>query len=81
MIAAPILLISTLAEGHPGTLGGLITLEHRVIAAPILPTSTLAGGYSGTLGGLITLEHRVITVPILLSFPPLLEATQEHWVV
>ena len=81
MITAPILLISTLAGGYPGTLGSLITLEHRVIVAPILLISTLAEGHPGTLGGLITLEHRVITVPILLSVPPLLEATQEHWVV
>ena len=74
------ILIPTLAGGHLGTLGGLITLEHRVVIAPILSISTLAGGYPGTLGSLITLEHRVIAAPILLSSPPLLKATEEHWV-
>ena len=76
MIAAPILSISTLTGGYPGTLGSLITLEHKVIAAFILLISTLAGGHPEILGGLITLEYRVIAVPILLSFIPYLEATQ-----
>jgi len=71
---------STPISGHSGILSGLTTLEHRVVNESFsVLISTLAGGLPGTLGGLITLEHRVIVAPILLSFLPLLEATQEYW--
>ena len=58
-----------LSSGHSGILGGLTTLEYRVVNESFsVFISTLAGGHPGILGGLITLEHRVIAAPILPIF-------------